>query len=465
MPHGTPHRVTAQLESLRASFAQTSGLPCASLLAVADVQAALPPDAADEPIYTPLVTLALFLSQVCAADPSCRQAVARLLAQRALRGEPACAAGTGAYCKARLRWPEAALHQLVQRTGRALHQQALPAWHWHGRRVPIVDGTTVTMPDTPANQATYPQPDGQQPGRGFPMARLGVLLCLATGAVRDVAIAPYRGKGTGELSLLRQLWHHLGPGDVVLGDRIYCSYFEIALLQQRGIDVVLHKHQSRHTDFRTGQRLGRDDHVVVWRKPSRPDWLDAATYAALPATLAVREVAVGVPQRGRGRRRLVLVTTLRDPQALGREALGELYRQRWQAELDLRSMKAALRMGELRCQTPAMVRKEIWLHLLAYNLLRGLLAQAAAREQVQPRRLSFTGALPTLQAFRSAWQALAAGPEPAWYDRLWVALASHRVGNRPGRVEPRAKKRRQKNYPVLTEPRKTARKKLLKRAA
>lgn len=459
--HSITPRVAAQIDSLRATFAQATDLPFARLLTAADLHPRLPAAGADEPVYTPLVTLALFLAQVFDADHSCRQAVARLVAQRALRGDSACAAGTGAYCKARQRLPEATLHALLQGAGQRLHAAALPGWRWHGRRVTIIDGTTVTMADTPANQAAYPQPAGQQPGLGFPMARLGVLMCLATGAVVDAAVAAYRGKGTGELALLRQLWQHLAPGDVLLGDRLYCSYFEIALLQQRGVDVVLHKHQSRRTDFRTGRRLGPDDHEVTWTKPSRPDWLDAATYAALPATLTLREVAVRVHQPGRRRRRLVVVTTLRDPQAIPRAAVAGAYRQRWQGEVDLRAIKEGMQMGQLRCKTPAMVRKEIWLHLLAYNLVRGVLAQAADRHQRQPRQLSFTGALQTLNAFAFGLQTSAA-PSGALLERLWAAVARHRVGDRPDRVEPRAKKRRKKNYPLLTQPRALARKTLQK---
>ena len=464
MSHSTPLRLARQIDSLRTTFGQASGLPFASLLSAEDLHVAFGP-LSDEPLYSPIVTLSMFLSQVFDADHSCCQAVARLLAQRTLNGEPPCGAGTGGYCKARLRLGENALHQQVVQTGRTLHQRALPSWLWQGRPTKIIDGTTVTMPDTPANQAAYPQPDGQQPGLGFPMARLGVLLCLATGAVLDVAIAPYRGKGTGELSLLRQLWQHLDSGDILLGDRIYCSYFEIALLRQRGIDVVLHKHQSRRTDFRTGKRLGSFDHVVVWKKPKRPDWMNEGTYQALPETMEMREVAIRVKGRGGRRQRIVVVTTLLDPAAVGRETLGEGYQQRWHGEVDVRSIKEAMQMGQLRCKSPAMVCKEIWVHLLAYNLIRGVMAQAAARHERKPREISFTGAMQTLNAFQFGLQReKGAGATEVW-ERLLAAIASHRVGHRPGRVEPRAKKRRKKNYPQLTEPRKKAQKRLLGKAA
>jgi hypothetical protein len=288
---------------------------------------------------------------------------------------------------------------------------------------------------------------------------------LATGAVLDVAIAAYRGKGTGELSLLRQLWQHLHRGDVLLGDRIYCAYCEIALLAQRGVDVVLHKHQSRRTDFRTGRRLGPKDHLVTWTKPARPEWMDEETYRALPAQLVLREVEIRIKQRGFRGKRVVIVTTLLDPDLVARQELGDLYRQRWHAELDLRSIKEAMQMGQLRCKKPALVRKEIWVHLLAYNLLRGLIAQAAQRHDLRPRQLSFVGALQTLHAFQVCL--LRARPDEAvdLYERMLVAIAHHRVGNRPDRVEPRAKKRRKKNYPLLNEPRAVARRKLLGTAA
>jgi hypothetical protein len=464
MVHSISLRMAHQIDSLRKTFAQTSGLPFASLLSAEDLRRVFP-QPGDEPIYTPLVTLSMFLSQVFDADHSCCQVVARLLAQRALCGEAPCSAGTGAYCKARLRLPEAALQELLRQTGARLHQRAPRPWLWQGRRTKIIDGTTATLTDTQANQGQYPQPDGQKPGLGFPMVRMGALLCLATGAVLDVAIAPYRGKGTGELSLLRQLWQHLEPGEVLLGDRIYCSYFEIALLQQRGVDVVLHKHQSRRTDFRTGQRLGRTDHLVVWKKPARPEWMDEATYTALPKTLTVRELAIRARRPGQKQQRLVLITTLSDSGQVSQPALAALYRQRWHAELDLRSIKEAMQMGQLRCKTPAMVRKEIWAHLLAYNLIRGHMAAAAARHARQPREISFTAALQTLNAFAFGLQAVPAEQAGLLYDRLWAAIVSHRVGDRPDRVEPRAKKRRKKDYPLLTKPRAIARQKLLRRQA
>ena len=457
MSQSTHGRVARQLQHLRTAFAQQSGLPFADLL---------PDDTAErlgsstEPVYTPLVTLQLFLGQVLDPLGSCVQAVARLLAWLAATGQPLCGAGSGGYCKARRRLPEDGLHTLVRHTGRTLHANAAERWRWRGRRVRIADGSTLTMADTAANQHQYPQPDGQEPGLGFPMIRLVVLFCLATGAVLEAALSPYRGKGTGEISLLRQIWDDLEVGDVLLGDRIFCSYCEIALLQQRGIDVVFRKHQSRRTDFRTGTRLGANDHRIEWRKPARPEWLDEATDQALPATLSVREVRVTVCQAGFRVRRYEVITTLLDPTEAAAAELGELYRQRWQAELDLRSLKQSLGMHHLKCQTPAMVRNELWVHLLAYNLIRGVMAQAALQRGVLPRELSFAGAAQSLSAFAPL---LLIAVESAWHApvaALWWAVGTHRVGDRPGRVEPRAIKRRRRKYPELHVPRKLAQQRL-----
>jgi hypothetical protein len=231
-------------------------------------------------------------------DHSCRQAVARLLAFLVGRGQPACSPDSGGYCKARSRLPEALLARLTRDTGRKPLEEAPPAWLWKGRRVKVVDGTTVSMPDTPENQKEYPPAPTQKRGLGFPIARLVVVFALAVGTVLDAALGRYQGKQTGEPALFRPLHDELEPGDVVLADCCYGSYFEIALLQERGADVVLRQHQGRRTDFRRGQQLGPRDHVVSWDKPARPDWMDAATYARLPQQLRVREVEVRVRQKG-----------------------------------------------------------------------------------------------------------------------------------------------------------------------
>ena len=368
-------------------------------------------------------------------------------------------AKTDPYCKARERLPEKLLADLARDQGAQLHRDVPPGGLLGGRPIKIVDGTTLSMPDTPENQKAYPQQRGQKPGLGFPILRLVGLISLSCGAVLDVAMAPYRGKQTGETALLRQVLGSLRTGDILLADAIFCNYWMIALLLERGVDLLGRHGGKRRGDFRQGQRLGRDDPIVSWQKPARPPWLSRKLYDRLPETLTIREVRVGVSQKGFRCRHLLLVTTLRDAQAYPRQELATAFRCRWHAELDLRSIKDVMQMDVLRCKTPAMVRKEIWMHLLAYNLIRKLMAQAAAAAGVDPRDLSFKGTLQTLVAFAAAGWAC---PERRneLYAAALRAVAAHRVNNRPDRVEPRAVKRRKKQV-YLTEPRAVAKARLL----
>jgi hypothetical protein len=460
MAHATPARPSRQARRLRDDLAQAPGLPFADLLPAQQVQQALDHEGVwfRERLFTPLVTLWVFLSQVFDPDGSCRAALARFLAWRAARKLPPCSEDTSAYCKARARLPEGVFPRLARQTGRQVQDEAPPQWRWEGRTVKLVDGSTVSMPDTPENQAAYPQSPSQQPGLGFPIVRIVVLFSLAVGTVLNAALGRYRGKGTGEPSLFRDLHGDLDEGDILLADRYYGSYWQLALLRQRGADLVTRLHQRRRADFRTGRWLGREDHVVCWPRPPRPDWMDEATYAALPAVLEVREVRVQVGQAGFRTRVFVAVTTLLDAEAFPRADIAVLYRMRWLAELDLRALKQTLQMDVLRCHSPEMVRKELWAHLLAYNLVRGLMAQAAREARVLPVQLSFKGAVQAVNAFAAVWQAAPPGERPEVEARLRALVAAHRVGDRPNRSEPRARKRRPKEYPLLKHPRDQARK-------
>jgi Transposase DDE domain len=415
-------------------------------------------------IYTPLVTLCTFPAQVLSDDHSCRAAVARLLAWRTAQGLPPCSADTGAYCKARQRLPEAILPRPVREAADGLQRDAPDAWLFHGRRVVIADGSTVSMPDTPENQAEYPRHGNQKPGCGFPIARIVVLIAPATGAVLDAAIGPRKGKLSGEGTLLRGLHGRLARGNILLGDRCFCSHFEVALLSAQGVDVVMRQNKNRPVDFRGGQRLGHDDHLVVWEKPQRASWMDPGTYAAIPETVTIREVRVRVTQRGFRTRVPIVMTTLVDAGEFSHDEPATLYRARWHAELDIRSLKQTLKMDVLRCRTPEMVRKEIWAHLLVANLIRGVMAEAARTHGVLPRDLSFQGARQTMEAFRG--ELSHAGPVGAKVLRevALKAIAIHRVGNRPDRVEPRVRKRRPKNYPLMHKPRPKPRSRLAKAA-
>ncbi|MCA1694462.1 MAG: IS4 family transposase [Actinobacteria bacterium] len=415
-------------------------------------------------IFTPMVTLCTFLSQILSDDHGCRAAVARLMAWRCAEGLPPCSPDTGGYCKARQRLTETLLHRLVRDTADGLQEGAPEAWLFHGRKVTLVDGSTVSMPDTPENQAEYPQHGNQEPGCGFPIARVVVLIALATGAVLDAAVGPRKGKLSGESTLLRGLHVRLTRGDILLGDRCFCSYFEVALLTGQGVDVVMRQNEGRPVDFRSGRRLGHDDHLVVWHKPQRASWMDPETYAAIPETVTIRELRVRVKQRGFRTRVLIVMTTLLGAQEFSHDELATLYRARWHAELDIRSLKQALKMDVLRCRTPGMVRKEIWAHLLVANLIRGVMAEAAREHGVLPRELSFQGARQTIEGFRGELS----HARPAATEELrgvaLKAIASHRVGDRPDRVEPRVRKRRPKNYPLMHKPRPKPRRRLTKAA-
>lgn len=403
-------------------------------------------------VYTPCNLIWSFLSQVISGDHSCSETVMRLIAFRVANGQRACSAKTGAYCIARDKLPEEVCEKLVKQSGEDISRAAPESWLWKGRRVHVVDGTTCTMADTPENQAEYPQPTSQRPGCGFPIVRMLVVFCLATGAAIELALSKYSGKQTGEASLYRSISELFAFGEIMLGDRIFCGWFDVALQEQRGVDVVLRQNATRKTDFRRGTRLGKDDHVVTWDKPpQRPEWMDQATYDSLPEFIVMREVRVRIERKGFRTHEVLVVTTLLDPDKFSKADIAELYRRRWQAELNLRSLKIVLQMDHLRCKKPHRVRNEIRMHLLGYNLLRGVMVEAAQSANRQPWEISFKGAQQTVNEFLRSLSST--NDLCAWSAALLKCVATHRVGNRPDRVEPRARKRRPKNYPPLNRPR------------
>jgi hypothetical protein len=415
-----------------------------------------------ERIYDPLTTLYAFLSQAASKDSSCEDAVSRVLAERVANRKPACSTDTSSYCKARSRLPAEVIASLARETGQELDRDAAGEWLWNGRHVKIVDGSTAEMTDTLENQAEYPQSRNQKAGLGFPMLRMVVIFSLAVGTVLECAIGPCRGKRTGEQSLFRQLWDAFQPGDIVLGDCLYDAYRDIAQLKTRGVDTLFGKKQSRLADFRTGRKLGPNDHCVIWTKPryDAQRFASRAEWEALPAEIEMREVRLQVRRSGHRTRTITIVTTLLDAELYSATALTDLFAWRWHCELDLRSLKQVLGMRRLRCQTPAMVRKELWVYLLAYNLLRVRMAQAAAVHGVPPRHLSFTAAKTHIHNF-AVHMNMASPSDCARLEAdLLKAIASCRVGQRPGRKEPRAVKTRQKKYAHLTQPRAQARQRL-----
>ena len=459
-----------QFRLLLSSFLQHSSLPFADVLPEQAIkQAFADADGADQPepgpgenrVYTAAITLWTFLSQVLHKQEqrSCAAAVARVVVLMAALSRE-CSDNTGAYCRARARLPLAVIRHLTLQVADGSEQRVPSAWLWKSRHVHLVDGTTVSMPDTPKNQAEFPQPRTQKPGLGFPIARLVVLLSLATAMVTGMALGPYKGKQTGEMALLRELLDRLSPGDIVLGDRHYCSYFMIALLRELGVDIVTRLHQGRPSDFQRNR-----DHLITWPRPPRPEWMDQETYDQMPATLQLREVHVQVHQPGFRVESLIVVTTLTDAATYSQDDIAELYHQRWLVELDLRAIKISVGMDVLRCQSPDMIRKEIWTCLLAYNLIRQSLLAAALAAKLSPRQLSFTAAM---QKIAASWATLAVCDAAHAATLIALALrhlAAHRVGDRPNRVEPRAIKRRPKPHQLLTVPRAEARAALLAGAA
>jgi hypothetical protein len=446
------------------AFLQAEGLPFSDVLSEQDVQQAFAEEnvcfAQDEgDIYTPATTLWAFLSQVLHAQRlrSCAAAVSRVIVLCVALGRRPPSPDTGAYCRARAKLPERVLRRLVYHVADQLESRADGDWLWLGRHVKVGDGTTLVAPDTGENQKVWPQPRSQKPGLGFPILRMVVLFSLATAAVSGVTVGPYKGKQTGEPALLRELFDRFQPGDVFLGDCCFSSYFLLALFLARQVDVVVRQHQRRTTDFRRGQRLGKEDHLVEWQRPPRPEWMDEETYATIPKTLEVRELKVRVAIRGFRVQQLVVVTTLTDPDRYPKDQIATLFRQRWHAELDLRNIKISLQMDDLRGHTPEMVRREIWTHWLAYNLIRKTIAQAARTCNKSPRQLSFAAGL---AAVATSWDhATVAQPDllTALAHAQFRVIAAHLVGDRPDRVEPRAIKRRPKPQRLLRQPRDQAR--------
>ncbi len=467
MRYSNHGRFRQQLSFLKRQFLQDGDLPLGDVLSDETVSLAMASIKVCwlDRIYSPLITLWVFLGQVLSADHSCRAAVARLIAHRLSRGQRACSAETGAYCQARKRLPEEFFSNVARQTGRALEANVDPQWLWKKRRVYVFDGSTVSMPDTSQNQAAYPQNVVQKAGVGFPIARIAAIFSLACGAVLDVGICRYAGKGQSELGMLRTLWNLFLPGDIMLADRLMCTWTEMVMLKQRGVDCVCRFTSHRKADFRRGKRLGQDDHIVKWLKPMKPRSIDRATYNTLPEFLMIRECRVQITQPGFRIKTLVIATTLTDADAFSKNDLAELYRARWNAELDLRSLKQTLQMDVLRCKTPELVRKELWTHILAYNLIRTIIAQSATQHDIEPRAISFKGAIQTLEAFQPVIAILGQHNNAFrkdLYQHLLNAIAKHRVADRPDRYEPRQAKRRPKNYDRMMKPRHEVKRDMLK---
>lgn len=402
-------------------------------------------------IFTPLVTLWAFLGQVLNADSSCRQAVARVLTYLSATSGLNGSHDPSAYCRARKRLPEKLLPRLADMVAEKLAAKVPTKRLWRGHRVKLVDGSSAAMWDTPENQNAYPQPSSQKPGCGFPVARIVGIFDLITGAIIDLAIGPL---AQGETTLFHMIWNCIKPSDIIVGDRAYCSYAHMAMLLRRGSHSLFRLHAGRKVDFRQGKRLGPNDRLVQWTKGPRAKWLTQEEYDALPDTLTVRLVRFRCKVPGQRTDKIIVATTLLDPVKYPADAIAKLYARRWEVETDLDHLKTTMQMEFLYTHTPEMVRREIWAHLLAYNLIRTLMWDAAELRHVAPCEISFKG---TIQEMMALWPFSAAAARERDLTNYYVALLRgigfHRIPKRPNRSEPRVRKRRPKDYPLMTRPR------------
>jgi len=453
-----PARIKNRFDVIANPFLSDPGLPFASVLDAESIRRAFHEEEAlfgQEDIFSTEIVLWAFLAQTLrdGKGVACSAAVADIATYLLQTGHRPPCGDTGDYCRARAKLNRMALGRLVRESARQLEGDVPASWLWKDLHAKLVDGFTFTLPDTPANQREFPQLRSQRPGVGFPIARACAVLSLATACVCDMALGPYEGKETGETALLREMLETFDENEVVVFDRYYCSFMMLALLSLRGIHVCARQHQLRPTDFRRGRRLGPGDHLITWRRPQRPKWMSSEQYDQIPETLTLRELQFDVTVPGRRVETLIVVTTLTDAQAYSKEEIAELYGFRWNAELDILQIKQTLHLDHVRCKTPEMVRRELWVTLLAYNLIRKVIATSAAVHAKPPRHLGFTLACQTLLA---SWMLLATGScrdTGAMYHTMLAYIAANEVADRPGRIEPRVLKRRRHRYPLMQRPR------------
>lgn len=466
----SPRRDSCGFQKIVDGFLSGDGLPFAEILSAERIERIFVKHGCLfglHGVYTTAIVVWSFLSQVLrdGKEASCQAAVARVVSYCEQLGLDSPSEDTGDYCRARAKLSEEALHELSCEVAEELERASEPSWLWKGKHhAKLIDGFTFTMPDTPKNQAKYPQSKTQKPGVGLPIARAVAIVSLATACVMDLAVGPYKGKETGESALLRSMLGSLAAGDIAVMDRYYCSFMMIALLLLQGTHTCARKHHLRHSDFRRGKRLGKYDHIIVWTRPKRPKWMDAEAYAQIPETLILRELRYNIVEPGRRTKTIDVITTLTDPEQYTKEDIAELFGFRWNSELDIRSIKSNLNLAHVRCKSPEMVHREIWTTILGYNLIRTTSAGAALLHEKQPRQISFTS---TCQYVLASWMQLSSRliDKAELDDYLAVMLkqiARCEVANRPGRLEPRVLKRRRHGYKLMQKPRNQLRRELRK---
>ena len=449
MIHSIKLSVQQQIQSFKQAILQCPDLPFSDTLPSHILQKIIDDSTRRRNrIFTPLVTLKAFIFQVLSADGSCRQAVSHVFSERLSQGEEANSINTSSYCKARNSLPLNPLIDAVKETGARLHHQAHPSWRWKGHNTLIADGTTALMADTLNNQKEFPQQSCQKPGLGFPIARIVGLVSLSTGSVVSYATAPYKGKGTGETSLLAALFGDIPVNDLLLADRYYCTWATIAMLKRQGSHILVQNHAQRKPDFNTGEELGTNDHIIKWKKPKiKPVWISNDDYNALPDDICIREFSVGG---------MVYVTTLLDCKKYHKKELAQLYKERWLIELDLRSIKTNMGMEMLRCKSSVMVKKEIAIHFLSYNLVRANIARSSMIHKKIPRQVSFMTAVQLFNEIKLQLILLSGYKLENVIRYSLKAMVSIAIGKQKRKKQPRAIKRRPKSFPLLMQPREQA---------
>src|SRR3990167_4314019 len=410
---------TSHLKSAVAALKSSDGLPFQSSLSRKEIINAISEIYYRDRynFFPPEVTVWLFLSQKL-ENKTLDAIVAKLIALLASQGKETPSSNTAAYSQALLK---------------------------------LMDGTTVSMPDTADNQNAYPQPDSQAEGVGFPIARIVTVSSFSSGMVLDLALGAYAGKLTGEHALLRQLLHNFEKGDIAIADSYYASFFLIAYFMMIGVDFIFPMHAGRNYDFRTGVRIGKKDHTAEWLKPAKPEWMSQEEYDSYPKKIVVRELEIEKKRKGYRTEKMILVTSFLDNKIVNKNELTVLYSYRWFVELDLRSIKETMNMDILKGKTPEMVRKEIWCCILAYNLIRKTMAQAAIVHNKNQRELSFTHAMNLINSFRD--QIIFSENNEFIFRILLQKIVQIKVGNRTDRREPRVVKRRPKAFPRMQKPR------------
>jgi hypothetical protein len=448
-----------------APFLHDPGLPFTEVLDAESIRQAFREEDAlfgQDDIFSTEIVLWAFLAQTLrdGKGAACSAAVSDVATYLLQTGQRPPSGDTGDYCRARAKLSLPALRRLVTDSARQLEREVPPAWLWQGLHAKLVDGFTFTMPDTPKSQAEFPQNPAQAAGVGLPIARACTVVSLATACVCALAVGPYQGKDTGENALLRDLLETFDAGDVAVFDRGFCSFLMLALFARRGVQVCARQHQRRRSDFRRGRRLGPGDHLINWTRPKRPEWMSEKWYAQIPETLTLRELQLEIHELGRRTESLTVITTLTDAKKYPKESIAQLYGFRWNVEVDIRAIKQTLGLDHVRCKTPDMVGRELWVTLLAYNLIRRVIATSAAVHDKQPRCLGFTLAC---QSILASWMLLATGScsdGRALHTATLARIAANEVANRPGRIEPRVLKRRRHRYPLMQRPRDELRRKL-----